>query len=345
MIFLIIFSSALLTIYFYIGWRLLWPLEIQSIYKIILFGVLALFYLLPIINFVFYFNKIENSFTHIIAWLGYTGLGTVSLLFFMQISVDLLAVINKILFNKNHFDPHRRAFIGLGLKGLVGSLGVIGTSWGLYNALKTPVIKKIKIPIENLPDALKKIRMVQITDLHVSTMITDKYVEKISSKIQDINPDILFFTGDAADGSVKSYGHYLETLGNIKPKYGKFFVTGNHEYYSDLNGWLRLIENIGFKILVNESQNIMINGSTIMITGIPDRGGKYFSDFHRTDMEKAVDGMPKTDLKILLAHRPKDVEYAVKYNFQLQLSGHTHGGQYFPFSLIVFMGLIFIVSL
>ena len=99
MIFFIIFSSVLLIIYSYVGWRLLWPLEIQSIYKIIFLCVLALFYLLPIINFVFYFNKIENSFTRIIAWLGYTGLGAVSLLFFIQICVDLLAVINKILFN------------------------------------------------------------------------------------------------------------------------------------------------------------------------------------------------------------------------------------------------------
>ena len=327
------------------GWRFLWPIEIPYFYKIILLIVFLLFYFLPIITFVLYFNKIENNVTRIIAWFGYTGLGTVSLLFFIQISVDLLSIIKSIFIKKNHFNPHRRAFIQLSVKGIIGGLGAIGTVWGLYNAVKTPIIKKVQIPIQNLPKELENIRMAQITDLHVSTMITDKYVEKVSQTLYNMNPDILFFTGDAADGSVESLGRHMKTLGEIKPKYGKYFVTGNHEYYSDMNGWLRLIENLGFKILINESQIININNSTIMITGIPDRGGKHFSSFHKTNMEKAVGGMPECDVKILLAHQPKDVEYAVKYNFDLQLSGHTHGGQYFPFSLLVQMAHPFLKGL
>ena len=142
MTFLIIFSSVLLIIYSFVGWRLLWPLEIQSLYKAILIIVLALFYFFPIINFAFYFNKIENNLTSIIAWLGYTGLGTVSLLFFIQISIDLLSIMKTIFIGKSHFDPHRRAFIGLTIKGIVASLGAIGTVWGMYNAIKTPVVKK-----------------------------------------------------------------------------------------------------------------------------------------------------------------------------------------------------------
>ena len=179
--------------------------------------------------------------------------------------------------------------------------------------------------------------MAQITDLHVGSMITGNFVETVTRKIQELNADILFFTGDAADGSVQSYGKHLQSLAEINPKYGKYFVTGNHEYYSDMNGWLQLIEGLGFKILVNESQNIIVNDATIMITGIPDRGGGHFSSFHKTDMEKAVGGMNSSDLKILLAHQPGDVEHATKYGFDLQLSGHTHGGQYFPFSLLVQM--------
>ena len=82
-----------------------------------------------------------------------------------------------------------------------------------------------------------------------------------------------------------------------------------------------------------------------MITGIPDRSGKYFSDFHRTNMKKATSGMPNADLKILLAHRPRDYEYALEYNYDIQLSGHTHGGQYFPFSLLVKLAHPFIKGL
>ena len=335
MIFFIIFSIILLSMYSYVGWKLVWTLSIPSFYKYALLIIVILLYLSLISTFIFHFNHINNYFTYIITWIGYTGLGTISLLFFIQISVDIINTAKSLIINKNNFNPQRRVFINLGIKGTIGALGLLGTGWGLYSAIKTPIIKKIVIPINNLPKSFKKIKMAQISDLHVSAMITDKYVQKVSDKLLKMDPDILFFTGDAADGSVKSFGSYMQSLADIKPKYGKYFVTGNHEYYSDMNGWLRLIENIGFKILINESQNIDINGSTLMITGIPDRTGKYFSNYHKTDMIKATNNMPKADVKILLAHQPKDVDHAIKYDFDLFLCGHTHGGQYFPFSLFV----------
>ena len=257
----------------------------------------------------------------------------------------MVSTIKSLFTKEHHFDPHRRAFLGLSLKGAVGGLGAIGTAWGLYNAVKTPVIKKVEIPIINLPKSLLGFRMAQISDLHVGNMTKENFISKVVEKIDKINPDILFFTGDAADGSVETFGDYFLPFNKITPRYGKYFVTGNHEYYSDMNGWLRLIESLGFKILINESQNIIIEEAILMITGIPDRSGKYFSDFHETDMEKAVGGMSEPDLKILLAHQPKDVEHAIKYDFHLQLSGHTHGGQYFPFSLLVQMAHPFIKGL
>ena len=337
MIFFIFFSTVLLSVYSYVGWRLVWTLQAPSLYKFSLMAIILLFYLLIISTFIFYFNNIENNITRIIAWLGYAGLGTFSLLFFVQIFVDLILFIKTIFVGSNNFDPHRRAFLGLSAKTIVGSIAGIGSIWGMYQALKEPVIKRVEIKVEGLPESLKGLHMAQITDLHVSSMITGKFVERVARKIQKLNADMLFFTGDAADGSVQSYGKHLNSLAEIKPKYGKYFVTGNHEYYSDMNGWLQLIEGLGFKILINESQNIVVNDATIMITGIPDRSGGHFSSFHKTDMEKAVGGMNPSDLKILLAHQPGDVEHATEYGFDLQLSGHTHGGQYFPFSLLVQM--------
>ena len=345
MIFFILFSTVLLSVYSYVGWRMVWTLKVPFLYKSILMIIFILFYCLTIITFIFYFNKIENNITRIIAWLGYTGLGTVSLLFFIQICVDLISIIKTMFLGENNFDPHRRAFLGLSAKTIVGGIAGIGSIWGMYQALKEPVIKRVEIKIEGLPESLKGFRMAQITDLHVGSMITGKFVERVARKIQELNADMLFFTGDAADGSVQSYGEHLNSLAEIHPKYGKYFVTGNHEYYSDMNGWLQLIEGLGFKILVNESQNIIVNDATIMITGIPDRGGGHFSSSHKTDMEKAVGGMNSSDLKILLAHQPGDVEHATKYGFDLQLSGHTHGGQYFPFSLLVQMAHPFIKGL
>ena len=341
----IFFSTLLLSMYSYVGWRFIWTLQTPSLYKSLILIILMLFYCLTFITFVFFFNKIENNIARIIAWLGFAGLGTVSLLFFIQVSADLLLLAQSLLTKSHSFDPHRRAFLGLSAKTIVGGIAGVGSIWGMSQALKEPVIKRVEIKIEGLPERLKGFRMAQITDLHVGSMITGKFVERVAKKIQKLNADMLFFTGDAADGSVQSYGKHLNSLAEIKPKYGKYFVTGNHEYYSDMNGWLQLIEGLGFKILVNESQNIIVNDATIMITGIPDRSGRHFSSFHKTDMEKAVGGMNSSDLKILLAHQPGDVEHATKYEFDLQLSGHTHGGQYFPFSLLVQMAHPFLKGL
>ena len=341
----IFFSTVLLSVYSYVGWRFIWTLQTPSLYKSLILIILMLFYCLTFITFIFYFNKIENNIARIIAWLGFAGLGTVSLLFFIQIGADLLLLAQSLLTKSHSFDPHRRAFLGLSAKTIVGGIAGVGSIWGMSQALKEPVIKRVEIKIEGLPERLKGFRMAQITDLHVGSMITGKFVERVTKKIQKLNADMLFFTGDAADGSVQSYGKHLNSLAEIKPKYGKYFVTGNHEYYSDMNGWLNLIEGLGFKILVNESQNIIVNDATIMITGIPDRSGRHFSSFHKTDMEKAVGGMNSSDLKILLAHQPGDVEHATKYEFDLQLSGHTHGGQYFPFSLLVQMAHPFLKGL
>ena len=345
MIFFIFFSTVLLSVYSYVGWRFLWTLQTPSLYKYSTLIILILFYCLTISTFIFYFNKIENYITQIIAWLGYAGLGIVSLLFFIQVGTDLLLLAQSLLTKSHSFDPHRRAFLGLSAKTIVGGIAGVGAIWGMSQALKEPVIKRVEIKIKGLPESLKGFRMAQITDLHVGSMITGKFVERVTKKIQKLNADMLFFTGDAADGSVQSYGKHLNSLTEIHPKYGKYFVTGNHEYYSDMNGWLQLIEGLGFKILVNESQNIIVNDATIMITGIPDRSGRHFSSFHKTDMEKAIGGMNSSDLKILLAHQPGDVEHATKYEFDLQLSGHTHGGQYFPFSLLVQMAHPFLKGL
>ena len=345
MIFLIIFSAVLFVLYAYVGLRFVMPLEIMSSSKYVLCFILFVFYCFPIIGILLYFNKIENNLSTLIHWLGYIGLGFVSLLFFVQLGADVLLLIKLLLAKGHNFDPHRRAFLGLSAKTIVGGIAGLGSIWGLYSALKEPVIKRVEIEIDGLPESLKGFRMAQITDLHVGSMIGGNFVEKVSRKIKELNADMLFFTGDAADGSVQSYGEHLKSLAEIHPKYGKYFVTGNHEYYSDMNGWLQLIEGLGFNILVNESQNIIVNDATIMITGIPDRGGGHFSSFHKTDMKKALGGMNPSDFKILLAHQPKDVEYALKYGFDLQLSGHTHGGQYFPFSLLVQLAHPFIKGL
>ncbi len=247
----------------------------------------------------------------------------------------MTTLMTKIAPMKTTFDPNRKAFLGLSIKTLLAGFGGVVSLYGVYNGLKKPEVITQKISFKKLPEDLKNFKIAQITDLHVGSQIKAEMVQSVVDKINEIEPDIVVFTGDAADGSVENYGKEMKPLQNIKSKYGNYFVTGNHEYYSDLKGWLNLIENIGFKVLINESVELNINNSTLAVTGIPDRSAGYFVQSHRTNMEKAIDGIGDADFKLLLAHQPKDIEHAVKYGYDLQLSGHTHGGQYIPFSFLV----------
>ena len=140
-------------LYAYVGLRFVMPLDRLSSYKYLLCFTLFVFYCFPIIGIILYFNKIENNLSTLIHWLGYTGLGFVSLLFFIQASADLILLL-KSLFAKGHsFDPHRRAFLGLSAKTIVGGIAGIGSIWGLYNATKEPVIKRVNIKIDGLPES------------------------------------------------------------------------------------------------------------------------------------------------------------------------------------------------
>ena len=147
MIFLIIFSAVLFVLYSYIGWRFIMPMDIQLEYKYLICFSLFIFYCFPILGIILYFNKIENSFTTLIHWLGYTGLGLVSLLFFIQVGADLFFLVKSLLAKSHSFDPHRRAFLGLSAKTIVGGIAGIGSVWGIYQALKEPVIKRVEIKI------------------------------------------------------------------------------------------------------------------------------------------------------------------------------------------------------
>ena len=333
--FFIIFSTVLFALYFYTGWKFIYPNSNSSLLNSGLWVIFLILYFLPISTFFMRINKIENDYIDYFTWISYLSLGICSILFFMFIIMDFVSMSSKIIPVKSNFDPNRKAFLGLSFKTILAGFGGIFSFYGILNGLRNPVIITQKIEYKNLPNGLKNFKIAHITDLHVGSQIKAEMVNSVVEKINAINPDIVVFTGDAADGSVENYGKEMEPLKGIKSKYGNYFVTGNHEYYSDLKGWLNKISEVGFTILINESKKIYVNESRLVVTGIPDRSAGNYLKSHKTDMVKSLNGIDHADFKILLAHQPKDIEHAVKHDYDLQLSGHTHGGQYYPFSFLV----------
>ena len=147
------------------------------------------------------------------------------------------------------------------------------------------------------------------------------------------------------DGSVSYLSHDIDPLKDLTSAFGNFCVTGNHEYYSGVEHWIEKFDDLGLITLVNEHRLIKRGDGRLLVAGVTDLRGERFNRLHRSDPFKAVDGAPPSDLKILLAHQPKSIFGAAEAGFDLQISGHTHGGQFFPWTCFVFLAQPFDVGL
>ena len=354
-LFIIISLIILASGYSYVGFRLISAANLPTIGNFGAWSILFLFLIFLYVPFILTRLGINHKFIDSMLFLGYIGLGFISfLIIFLLIkdfSITVFSVVKNFLafFNLREKpfveNPARRQFLlnafNLGI--LTASTAL--TSYGFYHATRKPYMKKVFIPIKNYTDELKNFTIIQVSDLHVGPTIKQDYVRKIVDEINKINPDVFVFTGDLVDGSVENLKADVEPLKNINPRLGKYFITGNHEYYSGALEWMKEAENLGFVVLHNENRIIDYNGKKIMIAGVPDVQGVQFFKDHISDPIKASITDEKCDVKILLAHQPKSLYKAIEAGFDIQLSGHTHGGQFIPWNYLAKIGQPFIKGL
>jgi hypothetical protein len=230
-------------------------------------------------------------------------------------------------------DPERRRLLinttNLGLLGVTGTLA----GYGLYEAMRTPRIVRVDLPVANLPAGLDGYTIAQITDLHVSHVIKRSFVQGVVDEVNKLKPDMIALTGDLVDGSVEQLRDDVAPIAELLAPDGKFFITGNHEYYSGVQQWIDETRRLGFDVLLNEHRLIEKNGAMLLLGGVTDYSHRH--DEHKSDPHKAINGAPESDLKILLAHQPLSIYEAEKAGFDYVMSGHTHGGQYFPYHFLV----------
>ena len=160
-------------------------------------------------------------------------------------------------------------------------------------------------------------------------------MESVVNKVNALAPDIVAYTGDLADGSVERLWKEIEPLSGLTATYGNFFVTGNHEYYWGINEWIECAKRLGFTVLLNENRTIYHNQGRILLGGVADYRAGHFIKDHASSPEKSLAGASNADVKILLAHQPKSIFKSSKAGYDLQISGHTHGGQFFPWNYLV----------
>jgi predicted MPP superfamily phosphohydrolase len=262
---------------------------------------------------------------------GYFMAGLFSSLLVLTLLRDVILVPAHLLVPQIYL----RAYDSISASFVLG-LGIFATLAGLLAARRRARIINVDVPIQNLPFALHGFSIAQITDIHVGTTIRKRYVQRIVNAVNALKPDLIAVTGDIVDGSVSELAAHTAPLAGLQARHGAFFVTGNHEYYSGANAWTTEFVRLGLRVLLNEHKVIEHQGASLVIAGVTDFGSHWFNPSHRSDPRIALAGAPiDASVRILLAHQPRSAPAAASAGFDLQLSGHTHGGQFWPWNLFV----------
>ncbi len=220
---------------------------------------------------------------------------------------------------------------------LVILLACLFTAAAFWGAQRELAIKKVSLK----SDVLHGLRIVQLSDIHIGHSLRQEFVESIVRKVKELKPHLLIITGDLVDAPSSVILNDFEAFKSLKPELGIWAVLGNHEYYSGLEDWKKSFPSLGIKLLINEHAVIRFQEKNILLAGVTDMRDPL--DF--PDLEKAMKDAPPFDYGIFLNHRPDMYREAEAKGFNLQLSGHTHGGQFFPATLFVHLAHDFVSGL
>ena len=326
--------SFLITVlgHYYLYLRLVEPLALQSdgLWKLIFFILwLMTFFGFPLARMVPILVRRGIEFFM------FTWVGTA---YHFLILCILTSPISLLL----HFSGASEKYLSISLI----CLGSVGVLYSLFTAMSGETVVRKAIPIRNeLPDSLQDLKVVVLSDIHVAGLIGRKRMRRLKDKVNALQPDLVFVTGDLVDGTVRQLKNDVLPLKEISAPLGVFYVTGNHEYYCNAPKWREYCEKeLGWNVLSNRTVSVAHKGSRLNIIGIEDRsslhlkGGKRLSD-HR--IESAVQEISLVErqqgLNILLAHQPKDTHQTKLFPWiDIQISGHTHGGQLWPLQVFVY---------
>lgn len=357
--FLLTTITILALSYWYIGRRLIHPLPVGTGWKALLWLALAAPFVLPILSMVLRRLDRPLGSETVLPWAIWLGMGFISLILILLVLRDMLvldiAVFRRVsrFFRRRTADarapfpesfrlPHPGPNTGNLL--LVG-LALVLTAWGVYGAHRTPRVVEVSIPITGLPAAFEGFRIVQITDLHVGPTIRRPFAERVVRRVNELAPDLVALTGDLADGSVASLREDVAPFGEIRAPFGKYFITGNHEYYSGADAWIAEVRRLGYDVLLNGRRVIRKGDEAILLAGVTDYSAGHFGSGGASSPRESLRGAPPLETRILLAHQPRSIHQAERLGFDLQISGHTHGGQYFPWRPFVYLQQPFVAGL
>lgn len=281
-----------------------------------------------------------------VLWPIYVWMGLMVLLFFMFVAVDLVRLAAWLTGHvvpavRPVFDPSRRVALARLTGGAVAiAAGVLGAV-AIREAARAVGVREVRVRLPRLPAAMSGTTIVQLTDIHVGSLQGRAFVEQVVARANALAPDVVAITGDLVDGTVEDLRDAVEPLGRLRARHGVFFVTGNHEYYvsrdpiSGWRSWAAELERMGVRVLHNERVSIGDDAAGYDLAGVPDWSARGYGGDHAPDLPRALAGRDTERALVLLAHQPKAVHESARHGVDLQVSGHTHGGQIWPWRYFV----------
>lgn len=270
-----------------------------------------------------------------LSWLGLVALGLFSSLFVLTVLRDAVLLLGWLLDAATPLALPLPSLRRISAQG-VPLLALALTLLGFWNARRTAAVVTVDIPLAGLPTALHHFTIVQISDIHVGPTIRKGYVQAIVDAVNRADADLIAVTGDLVDGSVAELAPHVAPLAQLRSRHGTFFVTGNHEYYAGARPWLAELHRIGLRSLLNQHVVLAHRGERLVVAGVTDYSAHHFDRAHQSDPAAALQGAPRdAAVRILLAHQPRSAPAAAAAGFDVQLSGHTHGGQFLPWRFFV----------
>lgn len=307
-------------------WRFWLPLRVSHLTK--LGGVIAtiLIALFPAVTATFFGGLISPEVPVWVLIIGNGATFTLVLLSLLTLCREVI-IFGSVLAGRSgeltHQFVQKDKRVALGMTLVSATLATLGVREGI----KVPDVHEMALPIKDCPRPFEGFRIVQLSDLHASALLCEPHMEALVEKVNALHPDLIVITGDIVDGEVAVRAKDVAPLAKLTAPYGVIAVEGNHEHYVDYDGWMKKLPTLGMTVLRNECITLHRDGATLTIGGVTDPWGRRFGRT-RPDPVKAFANAPEKGPRILLSHQPKyanDYDEAVR--FDVQLSGHTHGGQ------------------
>ncbi|HEY0839119.1 MAG TPA: metallophosphoesterase, partial [Vulgatibacter sp.] len=351
-VFFLVATLVVFAGHFYIWARLVqapgWPLP-WTIAGTVLIVCLAL--LLP--TSMMLVRALPRGWAGPLGWIAFTWMGMGFLFTVSLFAIDVarwlgLGVASAwawVASSNGPADPVRREILARGAAGaatmLAAGTGVVALRGGLGEV----DVKEVPVKLDRLPRELSGYTIVQLTDVHIGPLIGRRFIDQVVEKVNGLRPDAVVITGDLVDGSVEELARHAEPLARLASRDGVYFVTGNHEYYSGVERWLPYLERMGIRVLRNERTSLGDAGASFDLAGIDDEWASRYGRGHGADLAKAVAGRDPERELVLLAHQPKAILGGAQAGVGLQISGHTHGGQIWPFTGLVHLAQPYVAGL